>query len=358
MTMTMTMLDPGTQARIQGLMDEHDRLADGTFPHLAWRELVVGGVAAATASGSTQPGVDLALVRAVSRADVSLGRVLDGHLNAVQRLAEQLPPAVAEPELTGVQEGHLALGVWGADPGPDEGEPAWLHRVDENTLGVTGTKTFCSGAGGLQRAFVLVRDGRGGSPGTLAYVDLTADVLVDPTWFRGAGMRGSASHRVEFTGARVLWAADRPGALLRQPWFAQDGLRTAAGWAGGADRVVDETIADLQVRGRDGDLDGLAVARMLEARRSMDLWLRHGADAVIDADATVGHEVLLARHAIASGVRTVLDTAADVLGSRPYSVGGAIERATRDLRTYLLQHRLDPMLARAGRAHLADAGLQ
>ncbi len=223
---------------------------------------------------------------------------------------------------------------------------------------MTGTKTFCSGAGGLQRAFVLVRDGRGGPPGTLAYVDLTADVVVDRTWFRGTGMRGSASHRVEFADAHVLWVAERPGALLRQPWFAQDGLRTAAGWAGGADRVFEETVAELRARGRDGDLDGLAVARMLEARRSLDLWLRHGADAVIDADATVGREVLLARAAIASAVRTILDTAADVLGSRPYSAGGAIERTTRDLRTYLLQHRLDPMLARAGRAHLADAGLQ
>lgn len=354
MTMTPCPVDDGVLERVRSLMDEHDDLADGTFPYPAWDELVVSGIPATGADGAADVADELALVREVSRADVSLGRILDGHLNAVQRLVEQLPRDVAEPELAAVRDGRLALGVWGADPGPQEGEPAHLEGSDDGTLRVTGVKTFCSGAGGLHRAFVLVRDRAGGRPGTLAYVDLTDRVVVDRTWFRGAGMRGSASHRVVFSGARVLWAADRPGTLLQQPWFAQDGLRTAAGWAGGADRVLAETLARLRGRGRDDDLDGLAVARMLQARRSLDLWLRHGAEAVTDAGPTLADEVTLARSAIASAVRTTLDTAAEVLGSRPYAAGGAVERTTRDLRTYLLQHRLEPLLVRVGRSTLVE----
>ena len=77
-----------------------------------------------------------------------------------------------------------------------------------------GTKTFCSGAGGLERAIVLARADGAGAP-VAAWVDLTAaeTIAIDRAWFRGAGMRSSASHRVTFAGTpvlAVLGAAGRP----------------------------------------------------------------------------------------------------------------------------------------------------
>jgi hypothetical protein len=36
----------------------------------------------------------------------------------------------------------------------------------------------------------------------------------------------------------------------------------------------------------------------------------------------------------------------------PFATGGTLDRARRDLELFLLQHRLDPMLARAGAAVL------
>ncbi|MGI8622806.1 MAG: hypothetical protein ACR2NB_04805, partial [Solirubrobacteraceae bacterium] len=67
-------------------------------------------------------GDQLAAVRAVSRADGSVGRIFDGHVNAQERLG------------TPVFDGRL--GVWGADPAPGEGEPA---RVEGDQL--VGVKT-------------------------------------------------------------------------------------------------------------------------------------------------------------------------------------------------------------------------
>jgi hypothetical protein len=60
------------------------------------------------------------------------------------------------------------------------------------------------------------------------------------------------------------------------------------------------------------------------------------------------------RAAIYDGCRTLLDEAARACGSRPFARAGALDRARRDLELFLLQHRLDPLLARAGEAALGD----
>ncbi len=321
---------------LAALAAEHDRRADGSFPVAAWAAL--GDLPASRDD-------ELAIVRAVARADVSLGRLLDGHFNAVQRLAVQVDPALAEAELAGVRDGSLRLGVWGADPAPGEGPPATLEPGSR----LSGEKVFCSGAGGLQRAFVLVRAPGDTAAVRLAYVDLTGpSTVVDRTWFQGAGMRGSASHRVVFDGAPVLWLAAEPGALLREPWFSGDAIRTAASWAGGADTVVAEALATL--RGKPiGELEALAAGRLRTAQGTIDLWLAEAARREPDR-AFAAH----LRDALDQAVRTILDEASRACGSRPFATGTPMERARRDLQTYVLQHRLDPIVARAGRTALEE----
>ena len=62
------------------------------------------------------------------------------------------------------------------------------------------------------------------------------------------------------------------------------------------------------------------------------------------------------REAVAGAGRPILDEAARACGSRPFATGGALDRARRDLEIFLLQHRLDPLVARAGRAVLRERG--
>src|SRR6202035_1069426 len=97
---------------------------------------------------------ELALVRAVARADASVGRIFDGHLNAVERHAVQASKELRDVELAAVRASGLPLGVWGADPRPGEGPRATIVREGDGEL-LRGVKTFCSGAGGLDRALVL-----------------------------------------------------------------------------------------------------------------------------------------------------------------------------------------------------------
>lgn len=322
------------------------------FPTGAMDALAAAGVLAATApapdgSREVTPVEEWRLVRRVAAADASVARVLDGHFNAVERLAVGLPEPLRSEELEAVRAGELRLGVWGADPAPGEGEPARLTSAGT----VEGVKVFCSGAGGLHRALVLVRGAEPGPP-SLAYVDLGAGVEVDPTWYRGAGMRASESHRVAFSGARVVAVLGGPGELSREPWFGRDAIRTASSWAGAADSALGAFIEGAGRRS-DEDLVALGVGRALAAQGTIDAWFdRAGATVEADPSSPVTALSVALREAVAGACRTILDEAERALGSRPFAEAGALDRARRDLGIFLLQHRLDPLVAYMGRRAL------
>jgi alkylation response protein AidB-like acyl-CoA dehydrogenase len=336
-------------------------VAPGPFPAEACELLRDCGALAATAvAGTVRPPAadELALVRRVAEADGSVGRIFDGHINAVERLAVQGPGAVRDRELTRVRAGESLLGVWGGEPVPGEGPPAHLRRGRHGEV-LRGVKTFCSGAGGIQGALVLARDAdadRGTGP-CLVLVDVSdrERVEIDTGWYRARGLVASASHRVVFHDAPVLARLGAPGAITVQPWFARDALRTAASWAGMADTAVAAALTGLRERPRSGDLEALAVGRILTAQRTIDVWLATAATAMDDAAADLAQIALHGRAAIAESCRTLLDEAARACGSHPFATAGALDRARRDLQLFLMQHRLEPMLARAGAAVLAQA---
>lgn len=302
-------------------------------------------------------------VRAVTRADGSVGRIYDGHLNGVERVSVAAPEPLRSRELAAVAAGELLLGVWGADPAPGEGKPA---RLTGDGTAVEGVKTFCSGAGGVHRALVLVR-GPDDAPGPphLAYVDLSGAPKrheVDRSWYRGAGMRSSESHRVVFDGAPVLAVLGGPGEISREPYFGRDAVRTAASWSGIADRAVDSALGTLASKtdasdAEPDDIVSLAAGRMLAAQGTIDHWLEHAArTADGDPEAPFAALSIRLRSQVADACREILDEAARACGSRPFAIAGPLDRARRDLELFLLQHRLDPLLARAGRQAILDAG--
>jgi hypothetical protein len=310
-------------------------------------------------------------VRALARADASSARILDGHFNGVERLALTAPSELRARELELIGRGELLLGVWGADPGPGEGTPARIVETADGEPMLRGVKTFCSGAGGVQRALVIARDERGAR--RLAYVDVSRHgVRLDRGWYRASGLRSSESHRVEFHDTPVLAILGAEDEITREPWFSRDAIRTAATWAGIADCIVRETVTSLGGSSAD-ELRLHAVGRMRVAQASIDRWLEHTVgclasmgDAVsahVAADATgqrvdsggdandAGQARALAgecRVAIADAARVISAESARVCGSRALVGGGTLDRARRDLDLFLLQHRLDPKLVELG----------
>lgn len=332
-----------------------DAQPEPTFPEepIALLEQA-GALRGNAAAGPARPPAEreLTLVRRVARADGSVGRILDGHLNGVERLAVQGPPELREPELQAVREGALRFGVWGGDPVPGEGPPAALTMLRGAEV-LRGVKTFCSGAGGLDRALVLARAPDGGPPVSV-WIDVSdsSRVEVDETWYRSHGLRASVSHRVVFLDAPVLARFGPPGSIASAPWFGRDALRTAATWAGMADSALDAAMTELAQRPRRGPLEGLAAGRMLTAHRTIEVWIERAASAMDSGGPELDAVALHARVAISDSCRVLLDEAARACGSRPFARGGALDRARRDLEVFLLQHRLDQLLARAGEAAL------
>ncbi len=344
-------------AEIAATARERERPAVPVFPEEPFAALEGAGALAANAQPGAErppPAAELALVRRVAEADGSVGRILDGHLNAVERLAVQAPAEVAERELAAVRRRELRAGVWGGDPVPGEGPPAAVIATPRGDV-LRGVKTFCSGAGGLHRALVLGKDPEGGAP-LLVWIDLrdAARVEVDPTWFRAHGLRASVSHRVVFHDAPVLARLGGPGAIAAQPWFGRDALRTAASWAGMADQAVRGALDELAARPSRGPLEELAAGRILTAHRAIDLWIAEAARAMDGGGPELPRVAIHARDAIAQAARALLDEAARACGSRPFALAAPLDRARRDLELFLLQHRLDPLLARAGAAALEE----
>jgi hypothetical protein len=200
---------------------------------------------------------------------------------------------------------------------------------------------------------VLGRDPEGGPP-ISAWIDLTDTrrVEIDRSWYRSRGLVASVSHRVVFHDAPVLARLGAPGAIAAQPWFGRDALRTAASWAGMADTAVTDALQTLAQRPRRGELEALAAGRILTAQHTIDVWMDAAAAAMDALGADLPQVSLHARVAISDACRELLAEAARACGSRPFATAAPLDRARRDLEVFLLQHRLDPLLARAGAAAL------
>jgi hypothetical protein len=324
------------------------------FPREAFESLAAAGVLTATV-GAVRDGASVApewaLLRRVAAADASVARILDGHLNAVERLEVAAAPELRERELAAVAAGRL-LGVWGADPRPGEGDPARLVETDAGLV-LRGAKTFCSGAGGVEAAMVMVGSDDGTAP-ALVLLDCGPEVEVDRGWYRAAGLRASESHLVVFHDAPVTAVLGEPGELARDPWFSRDAMRTAAGWAGMVDAAADAAREALVEAGRGEDpLAALAAGKIEAARGTVDAWLDRAAR-VADAGGTDARATGIAmRGEIDRAAKFILETAAAACGSHPFVTAGRLDRARRDLETFLLQHRLDPLLAKLGAGELA-----
>ncbi len=130
-----------------------------------------------------------------------------------------------------------------------------------------GVKTFCSGAGGLDRALVLIRR----RPRPRRPVRRRRGRR---DWYRSAGLRASASHRVVFDGAPVLGMV---GPIAAQPWFARDAVRTTATWAGLADAGFAAAMDALRAQGGRRTSQRWPPAACARRMSTIDLWMAEAA---------------------------------------------------------------------------------
>ena len=184
---------------------------------------------------------------AAGRFDLPLGRLFEGHVDALQIITRYADTETATALHAKARAG-ACFGVWNA---PLAGKPL---AFDGERL--AGGKAFASGAGLLTHALVSA-DVADSDSKQLLVVDLDATPpTVDRDWWQVLGMQRSATHLVRWHDA-PLGARDAvigtPGDYEREPWLSAGALRFVAVQAGGIAGLFDGVRDHLVARGRAGD---------------------------------------------------------------------------------------------------------
>ena len=299
------------------------------------------------------------VLRIIGYGSLALGRVYEGHVNALQLIARFGSPAQQERLFADAGRGHL-FGVWNTEPAV--GGLTLEMRTDGYLL--HGSKCFASGAGHVTRALVTARTATGElpSPPWMLVVDLEPGTRADLSAWRAHGMRASATGTVDFTGmtvpANVILGKQND--YHRQPHFSGGAWRFLAVQLGGIEAVFDACRAHLRTVAR-GE-DPYQLARIGEAAMAVEtarLWIGEAASLAsgssADAERVVAY-VNLARLAVERAGLEVLERAQRSVGLQGFLRGHPLERLARDLATYLRQPAPDRALTSAARYALEAEG--
>lgn len=338
-------LVPAIQARAA----EHD--ANGSFPETDLCELLETGAFAAPlprALGGLGLGTEpdgasglASLLRLIGRGSLVLGRVYEGHVNALRLVNRYGTPDQARAAAADAWAGEL-FAVWNT-----QAADAPLTLAGD---ALRGAKTLASAAGFATRPLVTADLPDGTRQMVLAR--LAPGERADVSGWTAQGMRGSATGRVSFDGLRAPppWLIGAPDDYIRQPDFSGGAWRVLAVLAGGLDGLAEAFRAHLTARGRDGDPHQQARAgRVFAAQNTARLWVAQAA-ALAEGGADHGQIaafVDLARGAVEAACMEALHLVQRSVGLHAFMRPEPVERIARDLSTYLRQPAPDAALTHA-----------
>ncbi len=333
--------------------------SDGAFPSEGVRALCGAGLLLAPfppalggdglAVGS--PTDLMAVLVAVGRGDLALGRLYEGHVNAVALAIRYGSPANLRLLRDEAAAGRIG-GVWMA------GEPLRLVR-EGRRLVLAGGKILCSGCGYIHRPLVAAEQD-GASVMLLPHVP--EPERTDVSGWTVRGMRGSATGTVDFTGI-VVAPEDilgQPGDYLRSPYFRGGAWRVLAVQLGGVEAVLDLYKAQLRRSPhRDNPVQLARFGAAAIAAETARLWVARAgalAEAPIEDAEAVDAYVDLARNAFEAAALEVIACAEKAIGLKAFTRPNRLERVVRDLQTYLRQPALDASLLSAAAFQLGQGG--
>jgi alkylation response protein AidB-like acyl-CoA dehydrogenase len=291
-----------------------------------------------------------AALRMIGRASLALGRVFEGHVNAIRLLHRHASKELFADVARDARGGSL-IGLWVTA----FSDPVRLGEAAGGQVPMRGTLDVCSGAGLASRAVIMAIDSMGSE--RLAYLGaddfaVIADRRVTMTGMRAA-MTGAVRVEAEIP-AMAVFAG--PGDYMTEPDFSAGAWRTSAVTVGGLEALVHEAMAQLRAKGRDEDVNQRArLGQMVMAREAARLWIAEAAQraeaALADPDETRAF-VNLARLAIEEACLVVIPLVQRSLGLSGLQHGNPAEQVMRDLSTYLRQPAGDEVLAVAAAFYL------
>jgi len=332
------------RAELSALAVEGDQ--GGGFPSKSLEVLRRLGVLGAFA-GLAEPEADALMeaLRGVGRADLSLGRIFEGHVNAV-RLIDWYGDAAQKHNLAQDLAAKRLFGVWATEP------PPGVRVVrDGEALVLAGAKSFATGCLGLERAIITVQaDGEK----RLLVVPITPERAEAGTW-KTRGMRATGSGLYDFTGVVVtpeMWLGVA-GDYEREPRFTGGAWRFTAVQLGAVERLV--MLLREHLKDGPGHADPLqrrAFALAVAAARTAGLWVRQAASVTEQGRPEAVALTLMTRGVVEQAGLKVMEIAARTIGTRSFFDDQEVDRITRDLGLYLRQAQPDLAVDRAAAAWL------
>ena len=304
----------------------------------------------------------LRLLYDVGRGSLPLGRIFEGHVNALELVARFATDAQRERYYAEAKSGKM-FGVWNTEAA----DGINVYDLGDGQYEIKGRKTFCSGASDVERPIITGHLWRGGKVAgwqmLIVPMERVDDSRVDDSFWSPLGMQASASFAVDFTGIRVA-EGDLLGAVddyHAQPHFSGGAIRFAAVQLGGARALYDHATAMLKGMHREHDpYQAHRIADMEMAHRTGLNWLTLAPQYALPghhADADVIHYANMTRTAILRCCNEILDVAEMAVGARGFLRPKPIQRIYCDLRMYLRQPAPDNALAAVGRHAAERSGL-
>jgi alkylation response protein AidB-like acyl-CoA dehydrogenase len=345
---------------------------EGAFPEQEFSRIADAGLLAAPVAGEhggmgfgADPGRGphlLHLLKRIGYGNLSVGRLYEGHANAVQLIQTYGTAEQIKRYSRDAVEHRMIFGVWNTEMA----DGVKIYPLGDGRYRLEGAKTFASGAGSIQRPLVTGALPDGGWQMFVVPAERVS-TDVDTSWWKPIGMRSSATFKIDFTGVELTQddLIGDPGDYHRPPWFTGGAIRFAAVQLGGAHALLDETRWFLQKTGRTEDpFQRQRIGTAQIAAEAGNLWLERAGgmlDRALAATDDVEFEQIMS---YAGMTRTAIEQIAlDMIRWSQQSVGARglvrpepFERIIRDLTMYLRQPAPDAVLAGVGQFSLEREG--
>lgn len=291
-----------------------------------------------------------AVLRLVGAADLSVARILEGHVNAIMLVSRYGTQNQIAALAAGVKRGELS-GVWGAE------DAQGLRRIAQGAEWLLeGRKILASGAGFVTRPVVPVVTAEGH---VMYLLHLPQGERADVSGWKPLGMKATASGAVDLTGISVgvreqIGAA---GDFMCQPIFSGGAWRFCAAQLGAMEHLAKLYGEHLRSRGRDKDPYQLErVAQCAAAYGTAHFWIeeasRRFGDDTLESQSVVAF-ANLTRMVTERAALEVMERVQKGIGLTSLMSGHPAERVARDLATYLRQPVPDQAMSDAARAVLS-----
>ena len=273
----------------------------------------------------------LGVLRRIGRADLSVGRLYEGHANAM-KLYGWYGSIEQKTWLRSVLSKGALFGVWATEP-----SPGVTIRGDAGVLRLDGAKSFATGAGGLTYALVTARPDEGSRRLVVVPADIEARTDLSAWRVRGMRATGSGSYDLSDLRPRALDLLGAPGDYDLDPRFTAGAWRFCAVQLGGIEGLLIEMRTALSDAARADPLQRARFADAVAATRTAGLWVREAALRAAADDLDAPDFARMTRGVVERSALDVMELAARGIGTRSAFDGQRIDKITRDLSLYLRQ---------------------